>query len=218
MDRTTTESHGHYRPGMTGRYRFLRRLVLAFGGLFIGFTVHGEERTHRSGPLIVAANHTRYLDPVLVCMAVPRRIQWMAKKELFIFPFRKFFALLGAFPVDRQKGGRSAVRAALSLLAEGWALGIFPEGTHRSEGVSRQAKSGTAMLAARSGAPVLPVYIGKVPGPLARLRGEKTHAYVGEPLTIHNTKRSGREYREVADEILSRIYALPGESGYGAGR
>jgi 1-acyl-sn-glycerol-3-phosphate acyltransferase len=117
--------------GMSPRYRIFRRFMLALGWLLFGFTAVGAEKVPKAGPLIVAANHRRYADPVFVSMAVPRRIQWMAKKQLFVSPFDKFFFFIGAFPVDREKGGRAALRVALDLLAANWALGIFPEGTRR---------------------------------------------------------------------------------------
>ena len=167
------------------------------------------ERVPKEGPLIVAANHIQYPDPVLVCMAVPRRMQWMAKKQLFVFPYRRFFEFIGSFPVDREGGGRAGLRAALAFLTEGWALGIFPEGTHRDDGTEREAKSGAVMLAVRSGAPVLPVYVAKLPGPRGRLRGERHEIFVGEPRTLDQSLRGGRAYRDAADEILADIYALP---------
>src|SRR5215204_6587261 len=89
---------------MSPRYRLFRRIMIALGGLLFGFTVLGAEKVPAHGPLIVAANHRWYADPVLVCMAVPRRIQWMGKKELFISPLDKFFYFIGTFPVDREKG------------------------------------------------------------------------------------------------------------------
>lgn len=198
---------------MSGNYRLFRRAVNALGRLLWGFELYGEDNVPRTGPLIIAANHQHFFDPVPVCMGVPRRVQWMAKKELFVFPFRRFFALLGAFPVDRQGGGRAALRTALGLLKEGWALGIFPEGTRRREGSSAAAKSGAAMLAVRSGAPVLPVYIERVPGPLARLRGKRLRVYVGKPIAIDSTLRGRVAYREAAEEILRIIYSLPEETG-----
>jgi len=177
--------------------------------VLFGYTLHGGDRVPTQGPLIVASNHSQYADPVLVCVAVPRRLQWMAKEELFVFPFRKFFEFIGSFPVDREGGGRAAIRAALVFLAAGWALGIFPEGTHRGAGSAREAKSGAVVLALRSGASVLPVYVGKLPGPLSRLRGEKLHIFVGEPLQLDSALRGGAAYRAAADEILRTIYALP---------
>ncbi|MBX6764795.1 MAG: 1-acyl-sn-glycerol-3-phosphate acyltransferase [Rubrobacteraceae bacterium] len=200
------------RVEMSGRYRLLRRMVVTAARIAVGFECEGEERTPGSGPLIVAANHTRYLDPLFVCMAVPRRIQWMAKKEIFVFPFRGFFRFVGAFPVDRQAGGHSALRAGLRLLGEGWALGIFPEGTHRTKGVSREAKSGAIMLAARSGAKILPVYLGPVPGPIARLRGARFRTYVGEPISVPRDLKGREAYQKAADELLREIYRLPREA------
>lgn len=195
--------------GMTRRYTLFRRFMLFMGGVFLGFRVHGAENVPPKGPLVVAANHHRFFDPVFVCMAVPRRVQWMAKKELFIPPLRRFFHFLGAFPVDRQSGGRSAIRDALSYLREGWALGIFPEGTRQRDRESGEAKSGAIMLAVRGDARILPVFIGKVPSLAQRLRGERMDAYVGTPITIDNTLRGREAYRGAADEVLGEIYALP---------
>ncbi len=199
---------------MSVRYRLFRWAVVALGRLLFGFTVHGAEKVPKEGPLIVAANHLRYADPVFVCMAVPRRVRWMAKKELFVFPFKRFFYFIGTFPVDRQKGGRVAIRTALGLLAAGWALGIFPEGTRRKghHPDHTPPKSGVGMLAARGGAPVLPVFVDRVPSLFERLRGSKLHVYIGDPINLHNTTRKGGIYGEVAGEILRAIYGL-GEKG-----
>jgi 1-acyl-sn-glycerol-3-phosphate acyltransferase len=194
---------------MSSRYRLFRALMRLLGRIFLGFAVHGEENMPPKGAVVVAANHTQYLDPVYVCMAVPRRLQWMGKKELFAFPFGAFFYFIGTFPVDREGGSRAGLRTALNFLARGWALGIFPEGTHRAGEGSREAKSGTALLAVRAGAPILPVYVGETPGLRARLRGERLRVYVGHPITVDGTLRGREAYRAAADEVLRAIYALP---------
>ena len=193
---------------MSSRYRLFRAVMLLLGRIFLGFTVHGEEKVPRKGPLVVAANHTQYLDPVYVCMAIPRRLQWMAKKELFAPPFGAFFYFIGSFPVDREGDGRAGLRSAFNFLRRGWALGIFPEGTHRTGEGAREAKSGTALLAVRGGASVLPVFVGEVPSLRGRLRGEGLCVYVGTPITVDATLRGREEYRAAAEEILRVIYAL----------
>jgi 1-acyl-sn-glycerol-3-phosphate acyltransferase len=104
------------------------------------------------------------------------------------------------------------LRTALNFLAKGWALGIFPEGTHRTGEGSREAKSGTALLAVRGGAPVLPVFVSETPGLRARLRGERLRVYVGDPITVDANLRGREAYRSAAEEILQVIYALPGRS------
>jgi 1-acyl-sn-glycerol-3-phosphate acyltransferase len=201
---------GRRKPGeMTRRYRLFRRAMTLLCRLLFACRVHGAGRVPTDGPLIVASNHSQYADPVLVCVAVPRRLQWMAKKQLFVYPFRRFFEFIGSFPVDREGGGRAAIRAALAFLAEGWALGIFPEGTHRGAEASRVAKTGVVVLALRSGARVLPVHVGKLPGPLCRLRGRRLDIFVGEPLRMDPAMRGGAAYRAAADEVMHTIYALP---------
>ena len=197
---------------MSVRYRAFRRFMIVLGQLLFGFKVFGAEKVPKSGALIVASNHRRYADPVLVCMAVPRRMQWMGKKELFVFPFARFFYFIGTFPVDREKSGRAAVRASLGFLKAGWTLGIFPEGTRRKDYDPDHApKSGVGMLATRANAPILPVFVDKVPNPLERLRGGKLRVYIGDPITLDNITKGGRVYREAAAEVLREIYGLGGE-------
>jgi 1-acyl-sn-glycerol-3-phosphate acyltransferase len=196
---------------MSPRYTLFRRVMRFLGRTLWGFTVHGEEKMPRKGPLVVVANHSQYLDPVYVCMAIPRRVQWMGKKELFVFPFAALFYFIGTFPVDRHGDSRAGLRSAINFLRKGWALGIFPEGTHRAGEGDREAKSGAVLLALRADASVLPVFIGKAPGLRGRLRGEKLHVYVGDPISVDATLRGREAYRRAADEIMSTIYALPEE-------
>jgi 1-acyl-sn-glycerol-3-phosphate acyltransferase len=198
---------------MSPRYRLFRQTLVRLCRILFGLTLHDGNRVPAEGPLIIASNHGQYADPVLVCVAVPRRVQWMGKKELFVFPFRKFFRFIGTFPVDREGGGRDAIRAGVAYLAEGWALGIFPEGTHRGDEASKQAKSGVVVLGARGNAPVLPVHVGRLPGPLSRLRGERLHIYVGEPIELDPALRGGAAYRAATEKIMRTIYDLPREAG-----
>lgn len=196
---------------MSARYTLFRRLMILLGRLFFGFTVHGVENVPKTGAMVIAANHRHYADPVLVCMAVPRRMQWMAKKQLFVGPFGRFFEFIGSFAVDREGGGRGGLRSALAFLEAGWPLGIFPEGTHRDDGTAREAKSGAIMLAIRGEVPILPVHVGPLPGLRDRLKGARHHVHVGNPIYMDNTLRGGKAYREAADKVLRRIYALPKE-------
>jgi 1-acyl-sn-glycerol-3-phosphate acyltransferase len=131
----------------------------------------------------------------------------------FVPPLNRFFYFIGSFPVDRWKGDRAALRAALGFLSEGWVLGIFPEGGRRKQDAVGQdsPKGGVAMLAARSNAPILPVFVGKAPNPLERLRGHRLHVYLGNPITLDKTKGKKQARREVAGEVLRAIYGLKNE-------
>lgn len=204
---------GRAKKVMSLRYKLFRGLLATISRILFGLTVHGAEKVPREGPVILAANHRRYADPVLVCMTVPRRIQWMGKKELFTPPFDRFFYFIGTFPVDRKGGGRAALRSALDYLKDGWTLGIFPEGTRRKAyDPSDPPKGGVAMLSARSGAPIVPVFVDRLPNLRERLRGEKLHAYVGDPIKPDHTKGIKGAYEELSTRVLKEIYAL-GEDG-----
>lgn len=196
--------------GISRRYRIFRLVMVTLGEILLGLRVYGAERVPENGAMVIASNHRQYLDPVYVSMAVPRRVQWMGKKQLFVFPLKRFFYLIGCFPVDRERGGRAALKAALRYLDLGATLGIFPEGTRRKHGHAPQEapKSGMVMLAARSGALVLPVHVGAVPGPIERLKGARLEVHIAEPKTI---ELHGRSYSEAAEDIIADIYSLPEE-------
>ena len=97
--------------------------------------VTGLENVPMTGPLVVACNHVSYVDPVALGCALPRPLWYMAKSELFAIPvLGPAIALVNAFPVDRSKGGLAAIRKSVSILKEGKAIGIFPEGTRNLQG------------------------------------------------------------------------------------
>lgn len=112
--------------------------------------------------VIIASNHLSSADPAMMASAIyPRSPRYMAKIELFqkepVIGY--LFALSGAFPVRRGMGDRLALREAERLLDEGAAVGMFPEGHRSDTGGLMQAHSGTALLALRTGRPVVAVAI-----------------------------------------------------------
>lgn len=140
-------------------YRVCHWLVRRLLDLTVDVTVHGLEHVPPRGAALLAVNHVSALDPVLVGAAVARPVWYMAKEELFrrrlLGPLIR---ALHAFPVRRHRAGAATVRRALGLLREGEAVLIFPEGT-RQDGVTLgPVRPGVAVLAARAGAPVIPVY------------------------------------------------------------
>ena len=123
---------------------------------------YGVENVPREGALIVACNHLSYLDPARARASAPRRISFMAKKELFEIPvLGPVIRAVGAYPVDRQGSAKAAIKRSLAVLQDGGAVGIFPEGTRNLDGRGRSPRPGVALLAALSGAPVLPVCVAR---------------------------------------------------------
>jgi 1-acyl-sn-glycerol-3-phosphate acyltransferase len=118
----------------------------------------------RDGPLIIAANHASNFDaPVLGAWLIPklgRRIHWLGKRELFAWPIVGWVAANGGVhPVDRDSADVEAFRLASRILDGGHVLFVFPEGTRSPDGALRAARDGLALLALRSGAPIVPIGI-----------------------------------------------------------
>jgi 1-acyl-sn-glycerol-3-phosphate acyltransferase len=146
----------------TGRvYHFCRYVVVALLGLPFRVQVRGTTNVPLDGPLVVAVSHKSQLDPLFVGMALRREMRFMAKIEIFRVPVLKtLVAMLGAFPVDRGAGDRSALERSLAVVGDGEALLMFPEGTrHKHDEHIHPFFPGVGMIAVRSGAPVIPVAV-----------------------------------------------------------
>jgi cytidylate kinase len=121
-------------------------------------SVVGAEHVPSSGAVLIAGNHTGFLDGPLAYAFSPRPATFIAKSELFIGPLARALGWLGQIPVHRGRPDRSALRLGLSVLRTGGALGVFPEGT-RGAGQLATVSDGVAYLALRSGAPVVPLAV-----------------------------------------------------------
>ena len=140
-------------------YAFLRALVRVFFALFYPIRAKGTAYFPQEGPVLLCANHESLADPVAIICALNRPVRFMAKKEVMDVPVLGWLLRsLGAFGVDRGSGDLAAVRSALNILKEGHALGIFPQGS-RSWKSGGDFQNGAALIALRSGVPVVPVHI-----------------------------------------------------------
>jgi 1-acyl-sn-glycerol-3-phosphate acyltransferase len=120
------------------------------------------DRIPREGPLIIASNHLSNADGVVIggwlTPKLGRRIHWLGKREMVEWPILGRLARSGSVhPVDRGAADVDAFRLAQRILDEGHVLVVFPEGTRSTTGGLQEAKDGLALLALRSGAPILPV-------------------------------------------------------------
>jgi len=191
-----------FRPKL---YRFLIRLAYFLSHLFFPLRVEGLENVPLEGPLILCANHVTLADPVLMAAVVGRPIRFIAKKELFKAKwFGSFLRHIGAFPVARGETDIGAVRNCLSLLKEGQCLGIFAQGTRRRKNQAEPAmNTGVALIAIRSRAPVVPVYIRPY-----HVFG-RVHMYFGPPLDYSRVARADSAVLSGTTEEIGRaIFAL----------
>ncbi|KZR61465.1 1-acyl-sn-glycerol-3-phosphate acyltransferase [Prochlorococcus sp. MIT 1306] len=198
-------------PSLT--YRLVSYLLVfpIFRGLFRGCTF-GNENVPRQGAVVVVANHGSHLDPPLLGHALGRPVAFMAKAELFRIPLLgAIIRACGAYPVKRGASDREAIRMATARLDEGWAIGVFLDGTRQANGRVNAPMPGAALLAARSDAPLLPVAIinshralGKS-GQLPRLIPIQLR--IGEPIPPPSSRRK-HDLEATSAELQKRINAL----------
>lgn len=192
---------------MTKFYRIIYTIVAPIIHLLFPCRTVGLENLPEGGALL-CANHVSGWDPIVIALNLPRdsRLTILAKDQLFRIPLLgPFLRKLGIIPVKRGESDLNAVKSSLKALNGGNRLLLFPEGTRVEEQGDVEAKGGAAMMATRTGVPMIPIYCG---GKHKFLR--KTTIAFGEPYipVIAGRRPTPDENRAIAAEILERIYAL----------
>ncbi|MDR7485395.1 MAG: lysophospholipid acyltransferase family protein [Armatimonadota bacterium] len=141
-------------------YLILQILYTAWTRLQFRLRVEGREHVPPEGGVLAVCNHNSAVDPWIAGVAFGRPARYMAKEELMRVPVIGWLvSAMGAFPVRRGEADRRSLRIALDALARGQIVLMFPEGTRSPDGRLRTGERGAALLALRSGAPVLPTAI-----------------------------------------------------------
>ena len=174
----------------------------------------GLSSVPQKGPLIVITNHTGQVEvPVFANLLQPRKITGWGKAEAFENPFLKWvFGAWDIIPVHRGEADLTALKSALRMLEEGRIFGVAPEGTRNKTGILRRGLPGAAILAMKSGAPVLPVVHWGGEKFLKNLKSFKRtdfHIRIGEPFYVKaDGKVTGEMRQEMVDEMMYRIAEL----------
>lgn len=173
----------------------------------------GTENIPRHGPLIFTSNHLNNADSLALTAMFPRRIVWMVKREWFSTPVVGWmFRLFGLIPVRRFEADLTALRKAQRALDRGSVLGMFPEGTRSQTATLAQGEPGTAVIALRTGAQVLPVAIWGTENmklPRDFFRRNSIYVSFGRPFRLPEAKRLNKQAAESGTrEIMRRIAEL----------
>ena len=176
--------------------------------LFSRLETYGAERVPRHGGVVLALNHFSWLDPLAFGAACPRTIYYMAKIEAHRVPgLGQLIRSFGTFSVRRGESDREAVRLMRQVVRDGYALGLFVEGTRQRSSVPGEVQPGAAMAALQEDVPVVP----------AAIHGTETwrlgnfhmvSVAWGEPMRFDGLPSSGRGYREASAEIQREIKRL----------
>lgn len=141
-------------------FRVLRAVLLVVTRVALGLRIEGTDRVPRQGGVLVVSNHLHNADPLLIAIACPRPVHFMAKRELMTVPIiGRVIRLAGAFPVDRGRADRTAIRRAAATLEQGIALGMFPEGTRSRSRRIERVLPGAGLIALRDSPPIVPIAI-----------------------------------------------------------
>jgi len=187
--------------------------------------IEGRENIPRGGPLLLASNHLSFIDSLVIPLAAPRRVVFLAKSEYFTgrglrgLWMRWIFTAVGAIPVRRGTFGaaQEALDSALEVLREGLVFAVYPEGTRSRDGRLYRGRTGVAWLALTAGCPVVPVAlrgtqdIQPVGSRVPRIR--KVTVRFGTPLDFSHLQdaKPGPARREATDTIMAAIQCLSGQ-------
>lgn len=179
----------------------------------------GQNHIPKKTGILIMSNHLSYLDPLFLGVGVGRELSFMARKSLFK---NRFFGALirrvNAFPVERGKADRKALRKALSVVKAGKALVVFPEGTRGINNKLRKPQQGAGFIAYWSKCPVIPTYLKGpdiiLPRNAKKIKLAKVIVAFAKPIDMdkfQNLSKRREAYPLIAQEIMDRIAMLKKE-------
>lgn len=185
----------------------IKKLIYAVYRVLFRIEKVNEENVPMEGPIIICANHLNYWDAVGLVTATKRRINFIAKEDLFNNGFLNWIAhVFDVIPIKRGMRDMEAMKRCLSSLKKGIALGIFPEGTRKGLEKGAKVQNGAAYMALKTKAKVVPVGIQGTFRPFTKV----TLNY-GEPIDFskYDSKNPEKDNLDQATkEIIDNIIML----------
>lgn len=189
-------------------YRCIRWILELWCRTFWRMQVVGRDRLPASGPFIVAPVHRSYIDFAVIGAAIPRIMRFMGKDSVWVGPLGWLLDHMGAFPVNRDRVDRAALRNCEEALALGEPLVMFPEGRRMAGDVVEEIQEGPAWVACRYRVPIVPVGLGHtdraMPIGAKWLRPTRITVVIGEPI-YPDVPVTGRVPRGAVAEVTEEL-------------
>lgn len=194
-------------------FYFLKVLGINLFKILYNIQAENKNRIPLQGPLIVAANHFSYMDPVALQVVFPRRISFMMTEQFYEGRWKWLFKLFHCICVRKKGTNIAALREGIEVLRKNNVLGIYPEGGVSKEGQFQEGNPGIGFLVKKSNAPVIPAFISgtyeALPKGAKIPRIFRIKVIFGKPMTFEKIKGTTKEeIEEITRKIMEQIKRL----------
>ena len=186
-------------------YKIIKPIVTVLFTILFHPKIIGKKNIPKEGNYILAGNHTRWLDPIMLIAIIPRQVHFLAKDSLFKGITKPFLIGAGAIPVNRKIHDHNALENAIKTLKEEKVIGIFPEGTinRKKETPTLPFKIGAVKMAYETNTKIVPLIITEK----YRIIGKSIRIEFLKPMTItSNLEEENKKLRNKIDKKLEDYY------------
>jgi 1-acyl-sn-glycerol-3-phosphate acyltransferase len=185
-------------------YELVRLLLVPYIAILYRSRCIDSQKVPSEGPVLLAPNHFSFLDHFFVAAYLRRKVQFMAKSQLFARPMQFIYTHGGVFPVLRGRRDEEAFKTAHAILARGDMVLMYLEGGRSRSGDLGEARPGVGRLALESGVPVVPVAIFGSQGARnwKKLQFPKVTVHFGDPIRFERVEHPSREQAQAASDLV----------------
>jgi 1-acyl-sn-glycerol-3-phosphate acyltransferase len=185
-------------------YELVRLLLVPYVALVYRGRCIDSDKVPPEGPVLLAPNHFSFLDHFFVAAYLRRKVQFMAKSQLFARPLQWIYTHGGVFPVLRGRRDEEAFKTAHAILDRGDMVLMYLEGGRSRSGDLGEARPGVGRLALEAGVPVVPVAIfgSQNARNWKKLQFPKVTVQFGDPIRFEQVEHPTREQAQAASELV----------------